>query len=119
MPGKNVKDLFSNLSDYWSPKIIGSVNDQYVKIAKVKGEFVWHDHHNEDEMFYIVKGSLTIEMKNERVYLNEGDFYIVPKGVHHKPIAGEECWILLIEKKSTKHTGDVITERTKSIEDQF
>ena len=119
MPGQNVKDLFLNLSDYWSPKIIGSVNDQYVKIAKVKGEFVWHDHRYEDEMFFIVKGSLTIEMKNESVYLSEGDFYIVSKGVQHKPIAREECWILLIEKKSTKHTGDVITEQTKSIEEQF
>ena len=99
--------------------MIGEVNDQYVKIAKLKGDFVWHDHKEEDELFYIVKGSLNIHFKAKSVHLEEGDFYIVPKGELHKPHAQEECWVLLIEKKSTRHTGDLKTEFTRSIEEQL
>ena len=112
-------DLFAGIEDYWSPKVIGEINDQYMKIAKLKGDFVWHDHKDEDELFYMVKGSLNIHLKNETIHLREGDFYIVPKGVLHKPEAEGECWVMLIEPKSTKHTGDVDTEFTKSIEDQL
>ena len=115
----NVKELFSIVSDYWSPKVIGEVNDSYIKIAKLKGEFVWHDHDKEDEMFYVIKGSLTIELENEVIILNEGDFYIVKKGVMHNPIAKEECWVMIIEQKSAKHTGNVLTDKTKSIEEQL
>ena len=110
---------FEEINDFWSPKVIGEINDQYIKIAKLKGDIVWHDHKDEDELFYIVKGSLDIHLKEETIHLNEGDFYVVPKGVLHKPEASEECWVMLIEKKTTKHTGDVQTEYTKSIEDQL
>lgn len=118
MQKRNLKDLFSGISDFWSPKIIGAVNDQYVKIAKLKGEFIWHAHRDEDEMFFIYKGSLAIEMENETVHLEEGEFYIVPKGVRHRPFAKEECWVMLIEQKSTKHTGEVKSKLTRTIEDQ-
>lgn len=112
-------DRFNEIEQYWSPKVIGEVNDQYVKIAKLKGEFVWHDHKEEDELFYIVKGELDIHLKQDVVHLEKGAFYIVPRGVLHKPVAQNECWVMLLEKKSTKHTGDVITEFTKSIEEQL
>ncbi len=115
----NLLEQFSLISEYWSPKIIGSVNDQYIKLAKCKGSFVWHDHALEDEMFYIVKGSLLIKYRDKDVLLNEGDIHIVKKATEHFPVAEEECWVMLIEQKSTKHTGDVITERTKSIDEQF
>jgi len=95
----NVKELFGGVNNYWSPKVIGEVNDSYIKIAKLKGEFVWHDHKEEDEMFYVIKGSLKIELENETINLNEGDFYIVEKGVMHNPIAKEECFVMIIEQK--------------------
>ena len=114
-----LKDRFAELKEYWSPKIIGEINDQYMKIAKLKGEFVWHDHKEEDELFYIVKGALDIHLRNEIIHLEEGDFYIVPKGIEHKPHAQEECWVMLIEKKTTKHTGEVETEFTRTIEEQM
>jgi len=117
----NLLSEFESITNYWSPKVIGSINDQYVKIAKLKGSFVWHDHEFEDEMFYVVKGSLNIKYKgkNKDVKLNEGDFHIVPKATLHFPVANEECWVMLIENKSTRHTGNVITNRTKSIADQL
>ena len=105
--------------DYWSPRIVGGVNDQYVKVAKLKGELVWHKHDAEDELFYIVKGRLVIQYEDGAVTLNEGDFHIVPKGVLHNPVADEECWIALIETVTTAHTGDAITERTKSVAEQL
>jgi mannose-6-phosphate isomerase-like protein (cupin superfamily) len=95
------------------------VNDQFIKVAKLKGEFVWHKHDDEDELFYIVKGRLIIQYEDGAVTLEEGDFHIVPKGVMHNPLAEQECWIALIEPVSTAHTGDVVTERTKTIEDQL
>ena len=115
----NLVERFDEVEDYWSPKVIGELNDQYVKIAKLKGEFVWHDHEFEDEMFFIVKGSLELEFEDKTVYLNEGDFYIVPKKVKHKPHARADVWVMLVEAKSTKHTGDVETKRTRSIEEQL
>jgi mannose-6-phosphate isomerase-like protein (cupin superfamily) len=115
----NLADEFANITEYWSPKVIDQVNDQYVKIAKLKGSFVWHDHEEEDELFFIVRGSLLIKYKDREVLLKEGDLHVVPKSTQHFPIAEEECWVMLIEKKSTKHTGDVVTARTKSIEDQL
>lgn len=99
--------------------MVGQVNDQYVKVAKLLGEFAWHKHDDEDELFYVIKGQLEIQYEGYRVALGEGDFHVVPRGVMHNPLAREECWIALIEPVATKHTGDVISERTKSIDDQL
>ncbi|MFT4928518.1 MAG: mannose-6-phosphate isomerase-like protein (cupin superfamily) [Phenylobacterium sp.] len=111
--------IAESLTEHWSPKVIGEVDNNYVKVAKVKGTFTWHSHDDEDEMFYILKGSLRIEMEDQTVELNAGDMYVVPRGVRHNPIADEECQILLIEQKSTLHTGDVKTEQTKEIYQQL
>ena len=118
---RNLNKLFSEVNSYFSPKIIGEVNDVFIKITKTKGDDVpWHTHDNEDEMFYIVRGSLVMEIDNEDSFtLNEGDFYIVKQGVQHRVYSDDECWILLIENKSTKHTGDVTSNITKSIEEQY
>lgn len=103
----NIAEKFSLFSDHWSPKRIGELNGQQVIIAKVKGEFVFHHHEDEDELFMVIKGQLTIELRDQSVVINPGEFYVVPKGVEHKPIATEETHILLFEPMSTKHTGDV------------
>lgn len=110
---------FDGITEHWSPKVIGRVNDQYLKAAKLKGELVWHAHDAEDELFYLVRGSLRIEFEGETVELREGEFLTVPKGVRHNPVADEECWVLLIETVSTQHTGAEITDRTRSIEEQL
>jgi mannose-6-phosphate isomerase-like protein (cupin superfamily) len=107
------------LSDYWSPHVVGSVDDSYVKVAKVKGSLTWHSHELEDELFLVLKGHLRIEMEDRAVELKEGDMFVVPKGVRHNPVAEEECHILLFERKSTAHTGDVVIERTRSIAEQL
>ena len=116
----NVKDKFEHITDYFSPKIIGEVNDMYVKIAKIKGDKLpWHNHKDEDELFYIIKGSLLFEQEGKGSFvLKEGDLYIVKKGINHKVSATEECKIMLIEKKRTAHTGETKTEISKSVEDQ-
>ena len=108
----NVKDKFDLFSEHWSPRIIGQLNGQDVKIAKVKGEFVWHNHKDEDEMFYIIKGSLKIDFEDGMRTLNEGEMLIIPRGIEHKPIAEEEVWLMLFEPQETKHTGDVRHELT-------
>ena len=115
----NLLEELELVDDYWSPRVVGEVNDQYIKVAKVKGTFTWHKHENEDELFYVLKGQLVIEYENDRVVLNEGDFHVVPKGTMHNPVAEDECWIALIETVSTKHTGDVITDKTRSIKQQL
>jgi mannose-6-phosphate isomerase-like protein (cupin superfamily) len=117
--GINFRRELDKVNDYWSPRIVGQVNDQYVKVAKLKGEFVWHKHDDEDELFYVVKGQLVIQYEDGAVTLDEGDFHIVPKGVMHNPVAEDECWIALIETVSTKHTGDVVSERTRTIAAQL
>ena len=109
---------FAQIENYWSPLIIGEMNDQLIKIAKVKGEFVLHDHEHEDEMFYIIKGQLLIEMEDNKVLLNKGDLFVVPKGVQHRPSAEKECWIMLIEPKTTEHTGKTVSAVTKSLDQQ-
>ena len=116
----NLLEQFETVTGYFSPKIIGEVNDVYVKIAKVKGDDVpWHTHEGEDELFYIVKGRLTMEIEGGRSFhLGEGELYIVERGIEHRVRADEECWLVLIESKSTKHTGDVQSHITKSIEEQ-
>ncbi len=108
----NLIEKFGLFNDHWSPKIVGELNGQEVKLAKVKGEFVWHNHANEDELFFIVKGTLKIEFEDRTVELNEGEMLVVPRGVEHKPIAEEEVWLLLFEPSNTKHTGEVVDERT-------
>ncbi|TQR30390.1 cupin domain-containing protein [Brevibacillus brevis] len=108
----NVAEKFTLFHQYWNPKIAGEINDSYVKLAKLKGEFVWHQHENEDEMFFVVKGKLLIKFRDKDVWLNEGEFLIVPKGVEHMPVAEEEVHVLLLEPKTTLNTGDQVNERT-------
>lgn len=110
---------FERITDHWSPKVIGKVNNQLLKAAKLKGELVWHAHDGQDELFYIVKGDLRIEFEDGALNLGQGDFLTVPSGVRHNPVAREECWVLLIEPAETKHTGDEITPRTRSLEEQL
>ena len=108
----NINEKFGLIKELWTPKIIGELNGQDVKLAKVEGEFVWHNHTDEDELFLIVKGSLKIDFEGESVTLNEGEMMVVPRGVEHRPIAEEEAWVLLFEPQSTKHTGDVKSDLT-------
>ncbi len=108
----NLTHKFSLFQDYWSPKIAGELNDSYVKLAKLKGEFVWHHHEGEDELFLVVKGKLLIKLRDQDIWLEEGEFVIIPRGVEHLPIAEEEAHVLLLEPKSTLNTGDVQNERT-------
>lgn len=108
----NFSKKFELLEDYWSPKIVGDLNDSYVKIAKFKGEFVWHKHDLEDELFLVVKGNLLIKLRDRELSLEPGEFVIIPKGVEHMPVALDEVHVVLIEPKSTVNTGDVVGERT-------
>jgi mannose-6-phosphate isomerase-like protein (cupin superfamily) len=116
---KSPGEIAASLTELWSPRIIGEVDDNFIKVAKVQGVFGWHAHPGEDELFFILKGRLRIEMEDGTVEIGEGQCFVVPKGVRHNPSADEECHLMLIEKKSTLHTGDVVTERTRSIEDQL
>ena len=113
------KEIAASLTEYWSPRVIAELDDSYVKVAKVNGSLAWHSHENEDELFHILKGKLRIEMEDRTVELAEGDMFVVPKGVRHNPVAEQECHIMLIERKSTLHTGDVATEKTRSLDDQL
>jgi mannose-6-phosphate isomerase-like protein (cupin superfamily) len=108
----NLREKFGLFTDYWSPKIAGEINDSFVKLAKVKGEFVWHHHEAEDELFLVVKGRLLIKLRDRDIQLEEGEFVIIPRGVEHLPIAEEEAHLLLLEPKSTLNTGNVQNERT-------
>ncbi|HEY6986055.1 MAG TPA: cupin domain-containing protein [Rhodanobacteraceae bacterium] len=107
------------LTELWSPRIVAEVDDAYVKVAKVHGVFGWHTHADEDELFLILKGRLRIEMERGPVELGEGEMFVVPKGMRHNPVADEECHVMLIERKSTRHTGDVVNEKTRSIAEQL
>jgi len=108
----NLAHKFGLVQKYWSPKIVGELNDSYVKLAKLKGEFVWHHHEAEDELFLVVKGKLLIKLRDRDIWLEEGEFVIIPRGVEHLPIAEEEVHMLLLEPKSTVNTGNVRSERT-------
>src|SRR5690348_6938198 len=108
----NLTEKFSKFSDYWSPKIAGELNDSYIKLVKLKGEFVWHHHEQEDELFLVVKGKLLIKLRDRDIWLEEGEFVIIPRGVEHLPIAQEEVHVLLLEPKSTLNTGNIENERT-------
>jgi mannose-6-phosphate isomerase-like protein (cupin superfamily) len=107
------------LTELWSPRIIGEVDDAYVKVAKVQGSLAWHSHADEDELFFILKGHLRIELEDRAVELDEGELFVVPRGVRHNPVAAEECLLMLIERKATRHTGEVLTERTRSLAEQL
>ncbi len=112
MQSENLAQKFALFDDYWSPKIAGELNDSYVKLVKLKGEFVWHHHEREDELFLVVKGRLLLRLRDREVWVNEGEFAIVPKGVEHLPVARDEVHVLLIEPKTTLNTGNVRNERT-------
>jgi mannose-6-phosphate isomerase-like protein (cupin superfamily) len=108
----NLAEKFSRITEYWKPYIAGELNGQLVKLDKLKGEFVWHHHESEDEMFLVVKGRFRIEFRDKTVWLEEGEFIVVPRGVEHKPVADEEAWIVLFEPASTLNTGNVNNEFT-------
>ncbi len=105
-------EKLSMFSEKWSPKIVAQMNDYHFKIAKIQGEFVWHDHPETDEVFIVLKGQLEIQFRDGNVTLNEREMFVVPKGVEHKPIAADECHILLVEPAGTVNTGDVVNEKT-------
>ena len=115
----DVESEFEDITEYWSPKVVGRVNDQYVKLAKMKGEFVWHAHEAEDELFLVVRGQLRIQLEQNEIRLDPGQFVVIPRGIRHNPVAAEECWVVLIETVTTQHTGDVTTTRTRSIAQQL
>ena len=108
----SLSEKISRVSEHWSPKIIAQMNDYHFKVARVQGEFVWHDHPETDETFLILKGKLEIQFRDGVLTLNEGEMVVVPRGVEHKPVADEECHILLIEPVGTINTGDVVGEKT-------
>ena len=108
----NLKDKLAKFSEHWTPKIIAEMNDYQFKLVKIKGEFVWHNHSDTDEVFIVIEGSMKIEFKDEVVELNEGEMYVVPKGVEHKPFAEDECKVLLVEPRGIVNTGDVEGELT-------
>jgi mannose-6-phosphate isomerase-like protein (cupin superfamily) len=108
----NIAEKFAKISEYWKPYIAAELNGQLVKLDKLKGEFVWHHHENEDEMFLVVKGRFRIEFRDKVVRLEEGEFIVVPRGVEHRPVADEEAWILLFEPGTTLNTGNVKNEMT-------
>ena len=111
----NLSQKFSLFNEYWSPKIVGELNDSYIKLAKLKGEFDWHHHDAEDEMFMVVKGQLTIKFRDKAVILDEGELIVIPKCVDHLPLAAAEVHVMLIEPKGTLNTGNVVTEKTKEV----
>lgn len=112
-------EIAATLTEYWSPRVVAEVDDSYVKVAKVLGTFGWHSHDDEDELFVILRGRLRIEMEAGAVELAEGQLYVVPRGVRHNPVAAQECHLMLIERKSTLHTGTLVTARTRSLAEQL
>ncbi|HTB92156.1 MAG TPA: cupin domain-containing protein [Candidatus Sulfotelmatobacter sp.] len=110
----NLKDKFGKFQDYWNPRVLGEVNDCHVKAVKLKGEFIWHHHDNEDELFLVVQGTLRMKFRDHEAVVREGEFVIVPRGVEHLPVADEEVHIVLIEPRTTLNTGNIRNERTVS-----
>ncbi len=108
----SIEEQISSLADYWNPLIVGELNNQHIKVVKLKGEFVMHHHENEDEMFMVVKGHLIIEFENYNKEINQGEFIIIPRGVEHKPVAENEVHVLLFEPKSTLNTGNIVSDMT-------
>lgn len=114
----NLADKFAKFDDIWSPKLVGELNENYVKLAKGMGELDWHSHDNEDEFFLVVSGHLDIHLRDKVISLDPGEFFVVPKGVEHRPVANEGAEIVLIEPKETLHTGSSVTNQTVAVEDQ-
>ena len=113
------KKIAQSLQELWSPRVIGEVDDVFIKVAKLHGTLAWHSHDDEDELFLVLKGHLRIELEDSCIELDEGEMFIVPKGVRHNPVAEQECQVMLIERKSIRHTGEVTTEKTRSLEEQL
>lgn len=111
--------IATTLTELWSPRIVAEVDDAYLKVAKLHGQLAWHSHDNEDELFMVLKGNLRIEMDAATVQLEAGQMFVVAKGLRHNPVADQECLIMLIERKSTLHTGDIVTEKTRSLDEQL
>ncbi|MEP6686819.1 MAG: cupin domain-containing protein [Gemmatimonadales bacterium] len=110
---------FARVTDFWSPKVVAQVNDQYLKVARLLGEMDWHQHAAEDELFWVLRGRLRLEFRGHVVELEPGQCCVVPRGVEHHPVAPEECWLVLVETVTTLHTGDRVTPQTRSIADQL
>ena len=108
----NFADKLKTISDHWSPRVIAELNDYQFKLAKLQGEFVWHQHDDTDEAFIVIQGSLRIELEDKVINLNEGEMFVVPRGVSHKPVANEECHVLLVEPRGVVNTGEVDSELT-------
>jgi mannose-6-phosphate isomerase-like protein (cupin superfamily) len=108
----NLFPKFSKIHEHWKPHIAGELNGQLIKLVKFQGEFVWHHHDNEDEMFFVVKGQFRMDFQDKSITISEGEFIIVPRGVEHEPVADEECWVMLFEPTSTLNTGNIVNERT-------
>jgi mannose-6-phosphate isomerase-like protein (cupin superfamily) len=108
----NLKEKFTNLLDYWSPRVISEMNDYQIKIVKIKGEFIWHHHEKTDELFFVIKGRMHIHFRDSTIFLDTGELFVVPKGVDHMPSAQAECLVMLIEPKGTKNTGNINNELT-------
>jgi len=108
----NLAEKLSRFSEHWSPRIVGELNGQHVKLVKLQGEFVWHHHEDEDEMFLVLQGRLVMQLRDRDLVLDPGEFFIVPKGVEHRPVASEEVHVLLFEPAGTRNTGNVVNERT-------
>lgn len=119
MNPRSPSQIAASLDDLWSPRVIAEVDDAYVKVARLLGTFGWHAHEHEDELFLVLKGELRIELESGAVLLRQGELYVVPKGVRHNPVAESECHVMLVERKSTLHTGDTITDKTRSIDEQL
>lgn len=113
------KELAGKLKAFWSPRIVAEVDDAFVKVAKIKGDFEWHSHANEDEMFMVLDGEMRIEMEDRTVNLCAGELFVVPRGKRHRPVAAEECLILLFERKSTEHMGELVRDQTRTVADQW
>lgn len=113
------KRIAAALTELWSPRVVGEVDEVYIKVARVHGTLAWHAHDHEDEMFLVLEGHLRIEMEDGAVELGEGEMFVVPKGVRHNPVAEQECRLLLVERKATLHTGDVTTEKTRTVAEQL
>jgi mannose-6-phosphate isomerase-like protein (cupin superfamily) len=113
------KAVAAKLTELWSPRVIAELDDSFVKVAKVQGSLAWHSHDGEDELFFVLEGSLRIEMDARSVDLRKGELFVVPKGVRHNPVADDECLVMLVERKTTLHTGNQITDSTRSIAEQL
>jgi len=118
-PSISPRHLAASLTELWSPRVIAEVDDAFVKVAKLHGSLGWHAHADEDELFFVLAGHLRIEMEDGAVALDEGDLFVVPRGVRHNPVAESECQVMLIERKSTLHTGDTINDKTRSLTEQL